>query len=257
MVRGAILYFASKAGLDIEGLGRKWVEQFVDKGLVRSPADLFCLTREQLLGLDRMGDKLADNLLAAIAKARKLATLPVLLRALGIRLVGDQTAKALARRFADLDGLAAATAQDLEQIKDVGPGVAQSIVAFFHNEENRKLLARFKEIGLWPRQSRETAAGSKPLAGLSVLVTGALPGLTRDQAKDLVEAAGGEFAGSVKKSLAFLVVGDKPGHSKLDKAAKLGVQTIDAEAFLQMLADKGDSAADGRQTQGNLLDLPE
>ncbi len=240
MLRQRIVHFVSKAGLDIDGLGKKWVEQLVDAGTVRSPAELFDLSEKDLLGFDRMGPKLAANMIAGIRQAKERATLPMLLRALGIRHVGEQTARALARRFRDLDSLAAATQEELQDVEDVGPEVAAAVLAFFHARENRQLLERLRQVGLWPRlEERDTEqyrpAGPAPLAGKQILVTGAIPGLTRDAIKQRIEKAGGIAAGSVSKKVDLVVFGENPGQSKMDKARELGVSTMPFDSFLKML----------------------
>ena len=237
VVKQRIVFFASKSGLDIEGLGKKWIEQFVDKGWLHTPVDLFELDAEKILPCERMGPKLAQNIIEAIAKAKN-ASLVRLICGLGLRHVGEQTARALAARFQDLDALAAAPAEELQAIPDVGAEVAASILAFFANEENRELLARFKALGLWPKQAEAAPADTsraRPLAGQRVLVTGALPGLTREQAQALLEAAGASVVSAVSKKLDFIVAGEAPGQSKLDKAAALGVRVVDYSALRTML----------------------
>ncbi|WP_243363337.1 NAD-dependent DNA ligase LigA [Fundidesulfovibrio terrae] len=232
MLKGSIIFFVSKAGLDIEGVGKRWIEILVERGMVKSPADLFGLTAEDLLELDRMGEKLAGNFVASIAQAREKATLARLIGALGIRQVGTQTARTLAAHFDDLDAVGAASAEELQDLPDIGPEVAASIRAFFDNPANHELLARFKAIGLWPRRAAVEAAlgGPKPLAGKRFLFTGSLEGLTRNKAESMVEALGGVVAGSVSKKLDYLVVGQDPG-SKLDKARALGVQVLSQDDF--------------------------
>ncbi|GAB7080411.1 NAD-dependent DNA ligase LigA [Megalodesulfovibrio paquesii] len=230
----SLVHFVSKAGLDLEGLGRKWVEIFAEKGMVQTPADLFTLTKEQLLPLDRMGEKLAENMLAAVEQARH-APLRRAISALGIRLVGEQTAKALARRYGSLEALAQATAEDLQSIEDIGPEVAASIRAFFHNPANQQLLAQLQAAGFAPvaEEAPTPAAGaaSQPLAGMKVLVTGTLPGLSREEAKALVERLGGQAVSSVSKKTDFVLQGEAPGESKLAKARELGIEILDYAAF--------------------------
>jgi DNA ligase (NAD+) len=232
MLKGSIIFFVSKAGLDIDGVGRRWIEILVDKGLVKSPADLFTLKQEDLLQLERMGGKLAENFVRSIASARETATLARLVGALGIRHVGAQTARTLAAHFNDLDAMEAATPEGLQTLPDIGPEVAASIKAFFDNPANRELLSRFKALGLWPRRVFAGAQdeGAKPLAGQRFLFTGALEGLTRGQAESLVSSLGGVVAGSVSRKLDWLVAGQDPG-SKLDKARALGVRVITQAEF--------------------------
>lgn len=249
----AISHFVSKAGLDIQGVGQKWITQLVGSGRVQSPADLFTLKVEELLGFERMGEVLAQKFVDALDQARRAATLARLISALGIRHVGEQTARLLASRFHDLDALGQADAETLLALPDVGPEVAASIRNFFESPANRALLASFRELGLWP-VSREIALlpekisihssatfGTEvtrgPLAGKNVLFTGSLS-MPRGQAQRLAEAAGAIPAGSVNKKLDYLVAGDKPG-SKLDKARALGITVLDEAAFTKLLADSG------------------
>ena len=237
----SIIHFASKAGLDIEGLGRKWVEQFVDNDLVQSVADLFTLREEQIVDLERMGPKLAGNIITSIKRAGERATLSRLLRALGIRHVGEQTARALAAHFGTMDNLVQADEDALQQVKDVGPEVAASLRAFFHSQANRDLLERLRELKLMPREEAEAEKGEL-LKGKAILVTGALPGFTRDQATALLERSGATVLKSVSRNLDLMVVGEKPGGSKLEKARELGVPLIEARRFLELL-EQGDAAA--------------
>lgn len=245
VLRQRIAHFVSKAGLDVQGLGRKWAEKLLDLGLIKSPADLFRLKREDLLPLEGVKEKLAENMVAGLAEAREKATLAMLIKALGIRLVGEQTARTLARAFTDLDELGQADVETLRELPDIGPEVAQSIRAFFENVENHELLENLRGLGLWPRNKTPADEGALaaeagavtelPLQGKKVLITGTLPNLSRDEAKRLVEAAGGEVLGSVSKKLDFVVLGESPGGKKLDKIRELGLETLDAEAFLAMM----------------------
>ena len=238
MLRRGISYFVSKSGLDIEGLGAKWVQALIDQGLVKTPADLFGLTEVDLLPLERMAEKSAANLVAAVEAARHSATLPRLIAALGIRQVGTRTARTLAEHFTDLDALGAATVEELTALPDIGPEVAGAIREFFDNAENRHLLERFREIGLWPVSVVKpvSPAAATPFTGKRFLFTGALPDMARDKAQALVEGAGGKVVGSVSKKLDYLVAGADPG-SKLAKAQALGVAVLSPEQFAAMLAE--------------------
>jgi DNA ligase (NAD+) len=243
-----LVYFTSKAGLDVDGLGRKWVEALVDKGLIRSPVDIFRLTPQDLLGQERMGPKLAGNILTAIGRAKKSTDLARLIRALGIRHVGAQTARVLAKHYSSLDALASAKSEELQQLPDIGPEVAASIRGFFANPDNQRLLGGFRKIGLWPVQASllgmpgmpgmpgvpKAAGEASPLAGRQVLFTGALPGLSRSEAGKLVEEAGGIVAGNISKKVDYVVAGDKPG-SKLTKARELGITVLSPEEFLDLM----------------------
>jgi DNA ligase (NAD+) len=228
-------HFASKAGLDMEGVGAKWIERLAEAGLLASPADFFALTRERLLEFERMGETSADNFLRAIAEAKKKATLQRLLSALGIRHVGEEIARLLAGRFADLDELAAAGEDALTEIKGVGAEIAAGVRAFFDNERNRELLARLKALGLWPRGGPSAAAGL-PLAGKVFVFTGSLPGLTRSEAEGLVRRLGGSAAGSVSRRVDYVVAGEEPG-GKLAKAQELGLTVLDLAAFLRLVRE--------------------
>lgn len=230
-----VIYFVSKAGLDIQGIGEKWIIMLMDRGLVKTPADLFKLRKEQLMQLDRMGEKLAENFLQALEGARRSAELRRLISALGIRHVGSQTARALAGKYRNLDELEAASLEELQQIPDIGPEVASSILEFFQDEGNRQLLAELRELGLWPQQELPEAvtAPAGALAGKTLLFTGTLS-LGRDQAKQLAEEAGARVVGSVSKNVDYLVAGEAAG-SKLTKAQALGVAVIDESAFMELL----------------------
>ena len=232
-LRESIVHFVSKAGLDIQGVGRKWIEQLVDDGRLASPVDLFSLTEDELQGYDRMGEKSAANFVAALETARKQASLAKLIVALGIRHVGEQTARTLASAFSDLDALATTDAETLQALPDIGPEVSASIRFFFADAANRELLQTFKSIGLWPVRDDVPLIQESPLIGKNVLFTGSLS-ISRSQAQKLAQAAGALIAGSVNKHLDYLVVGDKPG-SKLDKAEKLGITVLSELAFMELM----------------------
>jgi len=232
----ALWHYAARRAMDIEGLGDKIVDQLVDAGLVHTPADLYGLTVETLAGLERMGEKSARNLVAAIDQSRQ-TTLARFIFALGIRNVGEATARDLARYFGNLDGIIAADIEALQQVPDVGPIVAASIVAFFSESHNREIIAQLLAAGLHWTEGEAAAAGPKLLTGQTLVLTGTLPTLKRDDAKAMIEAAGGKVAGSVSKKTDFVVAGEEAG-SKLEKAQELGVPVID-EAELLKLLEKG------------------
>lgn len=238
LVQG-LIYFVSKAGLDIEGVGRKWIEIFVDRGLVKNPADLFRLSKEDLLSLDRMGEKLAENMLQALDQGRKTCSLEQLIAGLGIRLVGRETAKLLAARYTDLDKLAAAGPDELAAIKGVGPELAGSISSFFQTPQNTSLLQEFREIRLWPvsRAAQGKGEPQQPLENKSFVLTGKLSSLTRSQAEALIAEQGGRAVKSLSQSTDYLVAGEKPG-SKLARAKGLNTNILDEESFLQLLAQQ-------------------
>lgn len=235
VVRESIVHFVSKAGLDMQGVGRKWIEQLVDDGVIASPADVFRLHTQTLLGYERMGERSASNFVEAVDTARREATLADLIRALGIRHVGERTARTLAAAYADLDALAAADEAALQALPDIGPEVAGAITAFFGDDANRRLLGEFRQLGLWPVRPAVDVVTDGPLKGLSVLFTGTLS-MPRSQAQKMAEAAGATLAGSVNKKLDLLIVGDNPG-SKLDKAEKLGIAVLTEAEFVARVSE--------------------
>ena len=230
----ALLHFAGRRAMDVEGLGDKLVDQLVDSGLIRTLPELYTLGVAKLSVLDRMGDKSAANLVAGLDKSRQ-ATLPRFLYALGIRHVGEATAKDLARHFGALDRIMDAPEAQLLQVPDVGPVVAHSIRTFFDQPHNREVVEQLRAAGIhWPEgEGAVDSAAPTPLAGMTFVLTGTLPTLSRDEAKALIEAAGGKVAGSVSKKTRYVVAGEEAG-SKLDKARELGVEVLD-EAGLRAL----------------------
>jgi DNA ligase (NAD+) len=227
-------HFAARRALDIEGLGEKLIEQLVDAELVTTPADIFALTREQLASLERMGEKSADNVLAAIDHA-KSTTLARFLFALGIREVGEATAVALARYFGTLEALMAADLEQIQQVPDVGPVVATQLVEFFGRAENQNVIRQLRLAGVqWPAAEPRAAVTDQPLAGLSFVLTGTLQSLSRDAAEDALRVLGARAAGSVSKKTSYLVAGADAG-SKLAKAESLGVPILDEAALLDIL----------------------
>ncbi|MDO9083886.1 MAG: NAD-dependent DNA ligase LigA [Humidesulfovibrio sp.] len=234
----SIVHFVSKAGLAMDGVGRKWIEKLVQKEKLRSPADLFDLKASDLLGLERTGEKSVKIVLDSIKNAKQSATLARFISALGIENVGEQTAKELAKRFHDMDELAQADAAELQKLNDVGPKVAASIRAFFVNQGNQAMLARFRELGLWPTGGQRTNAGSLPLSGQTFVFTGGLPDLSRPEAQALVERLGASCSGSVSRKVDVVVAGEDAG-SKLAKARELGLRILDFPQFLAMLREHG------------------
>jgi DNA ligase (NAD+) len=230
----AILHFAGRRAMDIEGLGDKLVDQLVDEGLVRMLPELYKLGVAKLVALERMAGKSAANLVAAL-QASKRTTLARFLYALGIRHVGEATAKDLARHFGGIDRVMDASVEQLLGVNDVGPVVAQSIHTFFLQPHNREVVDQLRAAGIdWDEHDGAAPAQALPLAGLSVVLTGTLPTLTRDEAKALLEAAGAKVAGSVSKKTAYVVAGEEAG-SKLDKARELGVPVLDEAGLLALL----------------------
>jgi DNA ligase (NAD+) len=226
-VKQALLHFASRRALDIEGLGDKLVDQLVDGKVVRTPADLYKLGVAGLAELERMAEKSAANVVAAIDKSRR-TTLPRFIYALGIRHVGETTAKDLARHFGNLDALLDADEAALLEVHDVGPVLAQSLRQFFTEPHNRESIAQLRAAGVqWPEGAPQRAAKGN-LHGLTFVLTGTLPTMSREEAKDLIESHGGKVAGSVSKKTSYLVAGADPG-SKIERAGELGVPVIDEQ----------------------------
>ena len=232
----AILHFAQRRAVEVEGLGEKLVDQLVDGGLIRTLPDLYRLGFATLVALDRMAEKSAHNIVDALERS-KATTLPRFLFGLGIRHVGEATAKELARHFGDIDAVMDATEEQLLAVNDVGPTVAMSIRTFFDQPHNREAVQQLRACGIhWPAIEAASDA-PKPLAGLTFVITGTLPTLGRDAAKTLIENAGGKVAGSVSKKTSFVLAGTEAG-SKLEKAQELGVAVID-EARLREMLDGG------------------
>jgi DNA ligase (NAD+) len=234
----ALRHFASRHALDIEGLGTKLIDQLVENGAVRTPADLYALRLEQLAELDRMGEKSAANLVEALKHSRK-TTLPRFLLALGIPDVGEATARALAQHFGGLEPMLQASAEQIEEVPDIGPVIAASVHRFFQEPHNRQVIDALidpkRGAIQWPAVARESPAGAAPLAGKSFVLTGTLRDLTREQAQQLILDLGGKVSGSVSKKTDYVVAGAEAG-SKLKKAEQLGVTVLD-EAQLRALLD--------------------
>jgi len=227
-----MLHFFSRGALDAEGVGPALIAQVVNRSLVHDPADFFFLTEEQLLTLDRMGKKLAQNILAAIEGSRH-PTLDRLIYALGIRHVGDHVAEVLARRFGSLDRLAAATEEELSQTPEIGPVIAQAVAVFFRQKQTRELLEKLKRAGVASQAPAAAAVTEGPFTGKTVVFTGAL-NMPRSQAEGIVAAQGGRAASSVSKSTDYVVVGGSPG-SKYDKAKELGIPILTEDEFRRMV----------------------
>ncbi|MEO6319276.1 MAG: helix-hairpin-helix domain-containing protein, partial [Polaromonas sp.] len=229
----AILHFAHKRAVEVEGLGDKLVEQLVDGNVIRTLPDLYRLGFVALASLDRMAEKSANKLLEALEKS-KHTTLPRFVFGLGIRHVGEATAKALARHFGQLDAIMDASEAQLLEVADVGPIVAKSIRTFFEQPHNREVALQLRACGVTWEEGEAAAVAARPLSGKTFVITGTLPRLSRDEAKDLIEAAGGKVAGSVSKKTDYVVAGAEAG-SKLVKAQTLGVAVMDEAALLALL----------------------
>jgi DNA ligase (NAD+) len=243
----SLLHFASRRAMDIEGLGEKLVDQLVDAGLVRTPADLYALGTGKLAALERMAEKSAGNVVAAIAKS-KSTTLARFVFALGIRHVGEATAKELARHFGSLDQLMAADPDTLTRVRDVGPVLAESIARFFAEPHNRQVIDALRAAGVQWTEGAPGAATAGPLDGVTFVLTGTLPTMSRDEAKALIEAAGGKAAGSVSAKTRYVVAGADAG-SKLERARALGIEVIDEDGLRALLASPMDSTDESRESR--------
>jgi DNA ligase (NAD+) len=232
----ALLHFASRRAMNIEGLGDKLVEQLVDTHIVNNPAALYKFGLLAIINLERMGEKSAVNLLAAIEHS-KHTTLARFIFALGIRNVGEATAKDLAQHFGSLDNLLAADMESLQQVHDVGPVVAQSIADFLAEAHNREVIEQLRACGVHWAEQRPLAATALPFSGKTFVLTGTLAALSREEAKEKLEALGAKVSGSVSKKTDYVVAGVEAG-SKLDKARELGVAVLDEQQLLTLLESK-------------------
>ena len=237
-LRETILHWASRGVMNIDGMGDALVNQLVDRGLVSSVADIYDLTKDDLLKLERMGEKSAENILQEIAQSKALPLERVIF-GLGIRFVGARTAEFLAQHFGSMEALIEAATKpeeesvgELQQVEEVGPRVAESIREFFAEAKNRELVKRLRQTGL--QMSGQKKQRGTQLAGKSFVLTGTLPNYTRDQAKALIEAAGGRVSSAVSRKTDYLVAGEEAG-SKLDKAQELGVKVIGEDGLQELL----------------------
>ena len=232
----ALRHFASRRSLDIEGLGDKLLDQLVEQDVVRTPGDIYELDQPALLGLERMGEKSATKLLAAIAHSKQ-TTLPRLLNGLGIPGVGESTARALAEHFGSLKRLQVASLEEIQGVPDIGPVVGASVASFFGDARHQKELARLRSLGLsWPEgePASATPKSQLPLAGVTVVLTGSLEGITRDEAAERLIARGAKVSGSVSKKTSYVVAGADPG-SKLTRAQELGIPVLDEHGLQELL----------------------
>ena len=229
----AIKHYSSRRAMDIDGLGDKIVEQLVDEGLIENIADLYHLKFETLVALERMGEKSVENLLAAIEKSKQ-TTLPRFLFALGVREVGETTAKTLAEHFLTLDNIIKASEEELQEAPDVGPVVARNVVSFFSEEKNMQVLQKLLDAGIhWPEIKIDKSSHQK-LAGKVIVITGTLDGISRAEAKEKLQSLGAKVTGSVSKKTDYLVAGADPG-SKLEKAESLNVTVLDEAGYLALI----------------------
>jgi DNA ligase (NAD+) len=230
-LRESLLHFGRRGVMNIEGLGDAVVQQLLERGMVHGVADLYKLTVEQLAGLDRFAEKSSRALVEEIEQSKK-AGLARALMGLGIRFVGERTAELLAEEFGSIDALMAATAEELERAEEVGPRISQAILEFFAQAKNRELVEHLRAAGV--DMTAERKQRSTQFAGLTFVLTGTLPMLTRDEAKKMIETAGGKTAGSVSKKTSYLVAGEEAG-SKLEKARELKVPVLDEAGLLKLL----------------------
>jgi DNA ligase (NAD+) len=234
-IKENLAHFVSKGAMDIDGLGFKFLEQMVDKGIIKDQGDLYFLTKEDFMKMDRMGDKLAENLLRAIDGSRK-PRLTNLIYALGIRNVGFHLAGVLANRFTSIDNLAKQGIDELIQVHEVGPIVAESIYNFFHNPKNLQVLDKLKEGGIvFPVE--EIAEKEAPLKGMTFVLTGGMDFFTREEARTMIEILGGRVSSSVSRNTDYVVVGRDPG-SKYDNALKMGIKTVNEDEFKKMVGGR-------------------
>jgi DNA ligase (NAD+) len=229
-IKGSIEHFASKRAMDIDGLGEKLVEQFVDKKVISDVSDLYYLRKDDLLQLERMADKSAQNLIDAIHASKK-PSFQRFIYALGIRNVGEHISGILADKFSNIEDLYALDQEALMVIPEIGPEVANSIVTFFLDEKNKKTIARMFDAGVSIEYKKE---GRKPLLGMTFIFTGALKGMGREDARKRVEALGAKTASSVSKKVDYVVLGEEAG-SKADKARALGLKIISEDEFMKMI----------------------
>ncbi|MFZ4480203.1 MAG: NAD-dependent DNA ligase LigA [Rhodoferax sp.] len=229
----AILHFAQRRAVEVEGLGERLVDQLIDGNVIRILPDLYRLGLTSLAGLERMADKSARNILDALEKSKQ-TTLPRFLFGLGIRHVGEATAKELARHFGKLDAIMDASVEQLLEVSDIGPVVARSVRTFFDQAHNREVVEQLRACGVRWQEGEPAPQSRKPLSGMTFVITGTLPGMGRDEAKDLIELAGGKVAGSVSRKTSFLLAGADAG-SKLDRAREHGVAVIDEDGLKELI----------------------
>jgi len=237
-VQRRIELFTSRGAMDIRGLGEKWINAFLSRGLIQDMADIYSLKdkRGQLVEIEKLGEKSVENLLAAIERSKQV-NLARLIYALGIRHVGEETAALLAEHFTDLDDLQAAGEDKLTAIPSIGTKIAQSIVTFFRQEQNRQIIDKLKAAGVWPRQEIKTTA-NLPLTGKEFVITGTLTAFSREVAQEKIRALGGTAKDNVTKNTTYLVVGAEPGANKLERARQLGTPQINEEQLLAILEQK-------------------
>lgn len=235
-IKGKIEHFISRRAMDIDGLGPETVDMFFRLGLIGNPADLYNLTADDIKGLDRMGEKSADNIIKGIAQSKEVPFERVIF-ALGIRFVGETVAKKIAKTFKDIEELEEASLERLVSIDEIGEKIAQSILNYFSNPSNRELVRRLKEAGLQLHRTEEDLSGyTDKLAGMSIVISGVFAHHSRDEYKDLIEKNGGKNSGSISSKTSFILAGDNMGPAKLEKAQKLGIRIMNEEEFLELIS---------------------
>jgi DNA ligase (NAD+) len=245
-----VKHFVSRGAMDIDGLGEERAGQFLRDGLIRDVADIFSLTREQLMGLEGFGELSADALLASIERSRVETPFFRVLYALGIPGIGYVNARALAAQLRSMDALLGATPEQIVETPGIGPVLAEQIVETLGEERTRALVDRLRAAGLKMEEEGPAPGTSGPLVGKTFVITGTLPGMSREQAAEAIEAAGGKVTNSVSKKTDFLVVGADPGGSKYNKAQEIGTEQIDEERLLELLdADPSEAEDSGTQAQ--------
>jgi DNA ligase (NAD+) len=230
--REKLYHFVAKNAFDIQGLGPKNIDAFLDSGLIKDAADIFLLKKEDIEGLPRFGKKSAENIIASIA-AKKQIDLARFVFALGIRHVGEETAQDLAKNFGSIEKISAASLEDLEKIRDIGGVVARSVYDWFRDKKNQELLKKFKKAGLRV-ETHKTSLKSRKLEGKKFVFTGGLETMTREEAKERVRQLGGDISESVGKETDYVVAGSEPG-SKFEKAKKIGVKILGEKEFLKLI----------------------
>jgi DNA ligase (NAD+) len=238
-------HWASRGAMDIDGLGVKVAELLVAEGLVHHVADLYALTKEDLIALEGFGDKRAENLVQAIDASRGRPLWRVL-AALGIPGIGSQVAQTLADHYESMDAIMTAPVEEMQEIPGIGPKLADSVAQFFARPRDRELIEALRERGVNLADEAPVAAGPAPLEGLTIVITGTLPSMSREAASALIQQHGGRVTGSVSGNTDYVLVGDKPGASKYDKALKLGVPLLDEEGLLALIGGQGGARQDER-----------
>ena len=233
MLFRSLIHFASRDAMNIDGMGPVIIEQLLDKKMIKNIADIYLLTETQLMKLERMGEKSAENLVDAIEKSKQ-NTLDKLINAFGIRHIGLKTAKILAKKYADIDEMQKASYEDYLEINEIGEIMAESLVHFFESEQTKDLIEKLKEVGVNTIGNKQEVLDNR-FEGMTFVLTGTLPTLSRNEAADMIEKMGGKVSGSVSKKTTYVLAGEEAG-SKLTKAQELNINIIDEQAFKEMIS---------------------